>query len=567
MSTKSTELSVLKDQNLAPEWLTETSYQMLKGGYLLEGESPKDAWTRISEASASRLKKPEMAEKFFEIFWKGWLCPASPVLSNMGTNRGLPISCYSIHVDDSTDNIFTKNHELAMLSKHGGGVGIYMGDIRAAGSNISTGGTTEGTIPFAKVYDSTIIGVSQGNMRRGAAAVYIPWDHGDIMSFLRMRRPEGDVNRQCLNLHHGVCIDDRFIELVNKGDEKTRALCLEIYKARLETGEPYLFMKDNVRRNRPEAYKKHGLEVYTSNICNEIYLHTDKDHTFVCCLSSMNLARWEEWKDTDAVYLATWFLEGVMSEFIDKAKDKPGFEAAVRHAEKGRALGLGVLGWHTLLQSEMTSIDDLRAKLLNKAIFGKMKKDALRASQEMAEEYGEPEWCKGVGVRNTHLLAVAPTASNSIISGNVSAGIEPINANAFAKKTAKGTFIEYNPILKKLLSDRKKNTTETWKIIVKDNGSVRNLDFLTEQEKRVFKTAFEIDQRVLIDLAGDRQPFICQGQSLNLFFAADVGPQYYHEVHFRAHEKGLNGLYYVRSSSVLRADISSRSDECVSCHG
>jgi ribonucleoside-diphosphate reductase alpha chain len=560
-------LQDLKDRGLAPEWLTEPGYQTLCGGYLLPGESPRDAWRRVAVSAAAHLSKPEMADRFFDVMWNGWLCAATPVLSNTGTERGLPISCYSIHVDDSTDSIFTKNHELAMLSKYGGGVGIYMGDIRAAGSKISTGGTTEGLIPFAKVYDSTIIGVSQGNMRRGAAAVYAPWRHGDIASFLRMRRPEGDVNRQCMNLHHGVCLDDDFFEKLKEGDEKTRELCREIYKMRLETGEPYWFMSGNVRRNRPEAYVKHGLEVHTSNICNEIYLHTDPDHSFVCCLSSMNLAKYHEWKDTDAVYVATWFLEGVMTEFIKKAEGRPGFEAAVRHAKKGRALGLGVLGWHTLLQSEMVSMGDFRATILNRAIFKKMKEEATRASRDMAKEYGEPQWCKGTGMRNTHLLAIAPTASNSIISGNVSAGIEPINANAYVKKTAKGTFIEFNPLLKALLAKKGKDDEQTWKTIVEDGGSVRNLSFLDDQEKAVFRTAFEIDQRVLIDMAGDRQKYVCQGQSLNLFFSADVDPQYFHEVHMRAYEAGLNGLYYVRSSSVLRADISSRSaEDCVACH-
>jgi len=560
-------LEELKAAGEAPQWLTEPGFQTLRGGYLLDNETPKSAWLRVAVSAANRLDRPDFANKFFNIMWNGWLCLSTPCFSNMGTERGLPISCYSIHVGDSTDNIFTKNHELAMLSKYGGGVGVYMGDIRPAGAKIATGGTTEGLIPFAKVYDSTIIGVSQGNMRRGAAAVYIPWNHGDISSFMRMRRPEGDVNRQCLNLHHGVCLDDSFFEKLKSGDEKTRDFCLEMYKTRLETGEPYWFMTDNVNRNRPEAYVKNNLQVHTSNICNEIYLHTDPDHTFVCCLSSMNLAKWNEWKDTDAVYLSTWLLEGAMNEFIEKAKNRPGFEAAVRHATKGRALGLGVLGWHTLLQLEMTAIDEFRASILNKAIFKRLKQEALRASKDMAKVYGEPEWCKNTGMRNTHLLAVAPTASNSIISGNVSAGIEPINANAYVKKTSKGTFIEFNPQLKFFLASKSQDNDTTWKSIIEDGGSVRNLNFLNDHEKNVFKTAFEIDQRTLIDLAGDRQKYICQGQSLNLFFPADVDPQYFHDVHMRAYEKGLNGLYYVRSSSVLRADISSRgNEECVACH-
>lgn len=559
-------LEELKASGEAPEWLEEKGFKTLSGGYMLEGETPRKMWERVSKASAKALKKPKLAEKFFDLFWKGWLGGATPVLSNSGTNRGLNISCFSEHVGDSMDSIMMKARELALLSKHGGGVGIYMGDIRAAGSPISTGGTTEGTIPFAKIYDSTVAASNQGGVRRGAAAIYLPADHGDIKSFLRIRRPEGDPNRQCLNIHHAVSLTDEFLRGAISGDEEKAKLLTEIYKTRIETGEPYCFFYDNVQKNRPQMYKDLQLPVITSNICSEITLHTDPEHTFVCCLSSMNLARWEEWKDTDAVYWATWFLEGVMEEFIQKAEKISGFENAVRFAKKGRPLGLGVLGFHSLLQSEMTEFGSFRSKILNMAIFKHMKEEALKASQDMAKEYGEPEWCKGYGVRNTHFLAVAPTASNSIISGNVSAGIEPINSNAFTKRSAKGVFLEYNPLLKKLLQEKGKDDEKTWKKIAADGGSVRSLGFLSEEEKAVFKTAFEIDQFHLIDLAVDRQKFICQGQSLNLFFSADVDPQYFHEVHVRAWEGGLNTLYYVRSSSVLKADLSDR-DDCKACEG
>jgi ribonucleoside-diphosphate reductase alpha chain len=421
-------------------------------------------------------------------------------------------------------------------------------------------------VPFLKVYDSTIIGVSQGSVRRGSFAAYLPWDHGDALDFLRIRRPDGDINRQCLNVHHAICLDDKFFNLLGAGDKKAQEFALELYKTRLETGEPYVFFSDNVARNRPQAYKDLDLEVKTSNICSEIVLYTDPDHTFVCCLSSMNLAKWDEWQGTDAVYLATWFLESVMSEFIDKAREKPGLEAAVRHAEKGRALGIGVLGFHSLLQSKQLSFGDFGTNLLNKAIFKKMSEEAKRASRDMAVEYGKPEWCKTTDQRHTHLLAVAPTASNSIISGQSSAGIEPISYNAYAKKSAKGTFIEYNPALKQVLATKNKDTEEVWSQIAIDGGSVRSLDFLSDEEKSIFKTAFEIDQRDLIDLAADRQKYICQAQSLNLFFPADIDPQFFHEVHMRAYEKGLNTLYYCRSSSVLRADISSRDgSECRAC--
>ena len=559
-------LEQLKKEGEAPQWLTDAGFQTLNGGYMQLGETPKGMWRRCADASAARLNKPELADRFFDIMYKGWLCLATPIASNMGTQRGLPISCYSSHVGDSTDNIWVKAHEIAMLSKHGGGCGSYWGDVRSKGSPISGGGTTEGIVPFLKVFDSTIVGVSQGNIRRGSLAVYLPWDHGDARDFLRIRRPDGDVNRQCLNLHHGICLDDRFFELLAAGDSNAKDFAVELYKARLETGEPYIFFSDNVARNRPQAYKDLKLDVKTSNLCSEILLYTDPEHTFVCCLSSLNLAKWDEWHDTDAVYLAAWFLEGVMSEFIAKAKNMIGFEAAIRHAEKGRALGLGVLGLHTLFQSKSLAFEDFGAKILNKAIFKKIKQEATRASVDMAIEYGKPEWCKTTDQRHTHLLAVAPTASNSIISGNVSPGREPFNSNAFAKKSAKGTFIEFNPQLKIVLQSHNKDNDETWSKIVADSGSVRYLNFLSQQEKNVFKTASEIDQRDIIDLAADAQKFIDQGQSLNLFFAADVDPQYFHAVHLRAWQKGINTLYYCRSSSVLKADLSSREGlECKAC--
>jgi ribonucleoside-diphosphate reductase alpha chain len=560
------ELEELKKIGEAPEFLTEIGYKTLTGGYLLPKETPKGMWTRVARTAATILKKPELEEKFFNMFWKGWIGLATPVASNMGTNRGLPISCYSIAPQDSTDSIMNKGHELAMLTKNGGGVGVYMGDLRPAGARISTGGTSEGMIPFAKIYDSITVGISQGNVRRGAAAVYLPVDHGDIKSFLRMRRPEGDPNRQCLNLHHAICIPDSFMNKVVAGDKESQELLREIYKTRLETGEPYIFYSDNVNSQNPEAYTKNNLKVSTSNICSEITLYTDHDHTFVCCLSSLNLAKWHEWKDTDTVELSIYLLDAVLSEFIEKAQKLPGLEAAVRSAVKGRALGLGVMGWHTLLQQEHVGMGSFRAKILNKAIFKHINENAKKASKKLAEEFGEPEWCKGTGLRSTHLIAVAPTASNSLITGNISAGIEPINANAYVKKTAKGTFIEFNPLLKAHLQKLSKDTEEVWTKIVKDEGSVRSLDFLTAEDKEVFKTAFEIDQLHLIDLAADRQPFICQGQSLNLFFSKDVDPQYFHEVHWTAWQKKIKTLYYVRSSSVLRADLSSRG-ECVACEG
>ncbi len=559
-------LAKLKETGEAPHWLTEEGYKTILGGYLLKGETPKAGWERVCKAAADILNRPDLEKRFFDLVWKNWLGLATPVFANMGTDRGLPISCFAAHVPDTTIGIFQKNTELALLSKYGGGVALYYGDVRGRGATISKGGQSEGIMPWIKVNESTTLAVSQSNMRRGAAAVYLPIWHSDIREFLRMRRAEGDPNRQSQHIHHGVCIDDKFMQLVESGDSWARELLTEIYKTRLETGEPYIFFSDSVNQANPQCYKDLGLSVVSSNICSEICLTTDPNHTFVCCLSSLNLARWEEWRDTDAVYLSILFLDAVMEEFIQKASKIGGFEAAVRFAQKSRALGLGVMGWHTLLQSENTPVDSLRAKLLNKSIFRRIQSEAIRASEDLAKEYGEPEWLRGYGRRNSHLLALAPTVSNATISGNVSPSIEILPSNTFTKNTAKGNFVQYNQLLKTKLASLDKDSPEIWKKIIEDGGSVRSLSFLDDLTKEVFKTAFEIDQNVLVDLAAERQKYICQGQSLNLFFHESVDPKYFHEVHWNAWKKRLKTLYYTRTSSVLKADMSSR-ESCRACEG
>ena len=565
-------LDLLKEQGNAPDWLTDHGLKTLQAGYLLPDETPKGMWQRISSAAAERLQKPEMTERFFDLFWKNWLCPATPVATNMGTKRGLPISCFSAYIPDSVDGIMTSMHEIAMLSKHGGGIGSYYGALRPRGSKIKGNGKTDGIVPFLKILDSTISGISQGGVRRGAAAAYLPIEHGDYDEFVNIRKPHGDVNRQCLNLHHGVTVGDEFMEKVIKGDKKSREKWRELLKTRMETGEPYIMFRDSVNRHRPECYKQNGLEVSTSQLCSEIVLFNDELHTFVCCLSSMNLARWDEWKDTDAIQVATWFLDGVMTEFIDRAKQIPGFENAVRFSEKSRALGLGVLGWHSLLQSKMFSMDSFDAYMLNNVIFKKLREEAEKATADLAAEYGEPEWCKGFNRRNTHLLACAPTASNSIISGDQSAGIEPYAANAFSHKTAKGTFLQKNRFLEKLLEDKEMNTIEVWRSIITNEGSVQQLDFLSEEEKAVFLTAREMNMFTLIKLAGARQKWLDQTQSLNLFFPANASADYLNKVHLEAWKSGVQTLYYCRASSVLKGDSGTReykreSSECTMCEG
>jgi ribonucleoside-diphosphate reductase alpha chain len=579
MKKKQRTLEELKACGEAPEFLTDTGYETLNKGYLLPDETPKGMWLRAATSSAKYLKKPELAPKFFDLMWKNWLCLASPVCANMGVERGLPISCFSSYVPDSVVGILDTAREVGLLSKHGGGTSAYFGGIRPRGENINGNGKSDGVIPFNKIFDSVVLGISQGGVRRGAFASYLDIEHGDIDEFLEMRKPSGDINRQCLNIHHGVCISDVWMEKVIAGPGKERDRWKKVIKTRFETGEPYLFFKDNVNSQNPECYKANNLSVKNSNLCTEIYLHTDEEHTFVCCLSSMNLARWEEWKDTDAVQLSIWFLDGVMEEFIQKTKTLAGFERANRFAVKSRALGLGVLGFHTLLQQKMYAFDSLPTYLLNKIIFKRIREQADIATAQLAAEYGEPEWCKGFGRRNSHCLSLAPTVSNSLISGNVSAGIEPIPANAFAQKSAKGTFLFKNPLLEKTLIEHGKNTDDIWKSIVVNEGSVQHLDFLTGDEKKVFETAREMNQFAIVKLAADRQPNLDQGQSVNTFFPSNADPEYVNQVHQMAWRLKLKGLYYLRTTSVLKGDAGSReytqqsttyarsAEECTACEG
>lgn len=563
-----TNLETLKEIDSAPMWMTNEGYSTLSKGYLLNGETPRDMYSRLARTAANKLNKPELESKFFDLFWKNWLCPATPVAANLGTERGLPISCFGTYVSDSVDGIFKSFHEIAMLTKNGGGIGTYYGGVRGRGKAIAGNGVSEGIIPWLKILDSIMIGVSQGSTRRGAAAVYLDATHPDIDEFLEIRKPTGDVNRRCLNLHAAVSLTDEFMFETISGNPRNRNIWEKLLEQRFTTGEPYLFFKDTVNRNAPQMYKHNNLEIKTSQLCNEIHLYNDENHTFVCCLSSMNLLRWEEWKDTDAVQLSIWFLDAVMQEFIDKAKLIPGMEKAVRFSEKSRALGLGVLGWHSLLQAKNLAFDSFDSMMLNSRIFSHIKKESEIASEALSIIYGEPEWCKGFKRRNTHLIAVAPTVSNSIISGGVSAGIEPIAANIFSLKTAKGTFIRKNPQLQALLSELGKDIPETWAQINQESGSVKNLKFLSNEQKEVYATARELNQHSLIKQAAQRQKFIDQGQSLNLFFDHGADVRYINEVHLEAWKNELKGLYYCRTESVLRSDGVYRSkDECKSCEG
>ena len=578
-----------------PTWgNTEIYVKTISKGYLLAGETPKDAYWRVSTAVARRLGKPHLASKFFDYIWRGWLNLASPVLSNTGTDRGLPISCFGIDVGDSIQEIGQKNLELMLLAKHGGGVGIGLNMIRPAGAKITDNGTSDGVVPFAKIYDSTILATNQGAVRRGAASVNLNIEHNDFDEWIEIREPKGDVNRQCLNLHQCVIVGDKFMRKLEDGNEEARRRWGKVLQKRKATGEPYIMYKGNVNKQNPEAYKQNSLKVFMTNICSEITLHTDESHSFVCCLSSVNLAKYDEWKDTDLIYTATWFLDGVLEEFIQRAKNMRGFENSVRSAEKGRALGLGVLGWHTYLQQKGMSFEGLPAQFETRKIFSQMKIEAERASRSMAEEYGEPLWCVGTGMRNTHLMAIAPTVSNSKLSGNVSAGIEPWAANVFTEQTAKGTFIRRNPELEKVLRKIGINNKDTWDKILQDGGSVQDIaeldnwgfvngkltnrtdmtesnfenkeiDWVTD----VYKTFKEINQLELVKQAGIRQQYVDQSVSLNLAFPTQATPKWINQVHMEAWKSGIKTLYYMRTESVLRGDIATRATDpdCLSCDG
>jgi len=561
-----------------PAWGNNDIYKKtISGGYLHHDETPREAYHRVAKTVARRLYKPEMASTFFDYIWNGWLCLASPVLSNTGTDRGLPISCFGIDVADSIQDIGQKNLEMMLLAKHGGGVGIGINQIRPAGTKITGNGTSDGVVPFCKIYDSTILATNQGSVRRGAASVNLNIEHSDFEEWLDIREPKGDVNRQSLNLHQCVVVGDKFMRKLEQGNEEARKKWGKLLQKRKATGEPYILFKGNTNKSNPPAYKENGLKVHMTNICSEITLHTDENHSFVCCLSSLNLAKYEEWKGTNLIYDATFFLDGVMEEFIQRAKGLRGFENSVRSAQKGRALGLGVLGWHTYIQEKGIPFEGLLSQYETRKIFSQIKIESERASMDLAEIYGEPLWCSGTGMRNTHLRAVAPTVSNSKLSGNVSPGIEPWAANVFTEQSAKGTFIRKNPTLENVLEDNGLNNEYIWGKILGDGGSVQDIDELDDllmgdhdiPVKEVFKTFKEINQLELVNQAGIRQQYIDQSVSLNLAFPSVATPKWLNKVHMDAWKKGVKTLYYTRTESVLRGDIaaSAMDENCLSCDG
>ena len=552
-----------------PSFMDEISIATLSKGYLLPGETPKKAYRRVANAAAKRLGKPELENKFFKIIWNGWLGLASPVISNMGTDRGLPISCFGIDTPDSIRGISLTNAELMKLTSQGGGVGISVSRIRHRGTQISGNGKSEGVVPWCKIFDSSIIATNQGNVRRGAASVNLDINHPDVNEFLEIRRPKGDPNRQCLNLHQCIVVDDTFMRKLESRDQETMETWAKILKARMETGEPYIMYKDNINKNNPIAYMMNNLDVSMTNICTEITLFTDEEHSFICCLSSLNLAKYDEWKDTDTVEIATWFLDGVMQEFIDKSAGKDSLKRTHKHAFKGRALGLGVMGWHTFLQQKGMPFNSISSTAYTHNIFSDIRSKAEKASRDLAAEYGEPLWCKGTGMRNTHLIAVAPTVSNSVITGGISAGIEPLPANIYTFNGAKGTFIRKNKVLQDILTEKGEDKNKWWDQMLADGGSVQNLpdSILSPEDKELFLTFSEINQLELVRQAAIRQRYIDQTQSLNLSFDPGDSPKWINQVHIEAWKLGVKTLYYLRTDSVIKGDLGSRMADCVSCDG
>jgi ribonucleoside-diphosphate reductase alpha chain len=551
--------------------LTEFGKETLQDRYLLPGENYQDLFARVASAYADNEAH---AQRLYDYISKLWFMPATPVLSNGGTGRGLPISCYLNSVDDSLEGIVNTWNENVWLASRGGGIGTYWGSVRGIGEPVGLNGKTSGIIPFVRVMDSLTLAISQGSLRRGSAACYLDVSHPEIEEFLEIRKPSGDFNRKALNLHHGVLLSDEFMEAVRSGDEfalkspKTgevrstvdaRALFQKLVETRLATGEPYIIFNDTVNRAMPKHHRELGLKVSTSNLCAEITLPTGRDHlggdrTAVCCLSSLNLEKWDEWNgDKNVVEDVMRMLDNVLQDFIERAPDE--MARAKYSASRERSVGLGVMGFHSFLQARNLGFESAMAKSWNMKIFKHIRAQADEASMMLATERGACPDAeeRGVMERFSCKMAIAPTASISIICGGTSACIEPIPANIYTHKTLSGSFIVKNPYLEKLLLDKAKDSNNVWNSILEKGGSVQHLDFLSPDEKDTFKTSFEIDQRWLLELAGDRAPFIDQAQSLNLFIPADVEKWDLLMLHFRAWELGIKSLYYLRSKSIQRA--------------
>jgi ribonucleoside-diphosphate reductase alpha chain len=543
-------------------WLNDQSRQFLKRGYLTGDQTPEERISQIAKSAAKDLNKRGFAEKFEEYMAYGWYSLSSPIWANYGMERGLPISCFGSYVDDTLESILTKQAEVGMMTKMGGGTSAYFGDIRKRGANIGTGGKSNGPVHFMELFESVTNVVSQSNVRRGSFAAYMPIDHADILEFLQIR---GDGN-SIQNLSIGVSVSDKWMKSMLDGDTAKRLVWGKVIKKRYESGYPYIFFSDTINNNAPDVYKDKGHKIYASNLCSEIALSSSNDESFVCNLSSMNLLHYDAWKGTDAVEVLTYFLDAVMSEFIRKTEGIPFMQAPRKFATTQRALGIGVLGWHSYLQSKSIPFESFEAKQLTTDIFTYLKRESHDASVALAGEYGEPELLKGYGRRNVTTMAIAPTTSSSFILGQVSPSVEPLNSNYFVKDLAKGKFTYKNPYLERVLDTYNKNNATIWKSILVNGGSVQHLDFISDHEKDVFKTFGEISQKEVIIQTAIRQVHIDQSQSINLMIHPKTPPKEVNQLLIFAWEQGVKTLYYHRGTNPSQ-ELSRNLLHCASCEG
>ncbi|UAY55066.1 ribonucleoside-diphosphate reductase subunit alpha [Arachidicoccus terrestris] len=541
-------------------WKNEESERILNSGYLLKGETVEGAIERICSAVAQRLYKPELKDAFKEIVERGWMSLSSPIWANMGTERGLPISCFNVHIPDNIEGITHKLGEVIMQTKLGGGTSAYFGTLRERGSSITDNGKSTGAVSFMRLFDTAMDTISQGGVRRGAFAAYMDIDHGDIEEFLSIK----DIGHPIQNLFFGVCIPDYWMQEMIDGDTKKREIWAKVLESRQQKGLPYLFFSDNVNKNRPQVYKDKDLTIHASNLCSEIMLPSTEDESFICCLASMNLELYDEWKDTDAVKLAVFFLDAVLQEFIVKSENNFYLEAAHKFAKRHRALGLGALGWHSYLQKNMIPFEGMQAKQLTSAIFKDISEKAVKASRDLAWIYGEPDMLTGYNLRNTTLMAIAPTTSSSAILGQTSPGIEPFSSNYYKVGLSKGNFMRKNKYLKQLLADKGIDNEDTWRSIMLNHGSVQHLEELSTEEKEVFKTFKEISQLEIIQQAAIRQKFVDQSQSLNVNIPSNLPIKEVNRLFIEAWKLGVKTIYYQRSQSVSKEMVTNLVS-CKSC--
>lgn len=544
----------------AYKWLNSHSRLFLERGYLEEGVTPEKRIRDIAENAERILGIEGYADKFEKYVSLGYYSLSTPVWINYGNKRGLPVSCFNSHMEDTMTGILWKVGEVGIMSKMGGGTSGYFGDLRKRGSKISSGGESSGAVHFMELFDKVSDVVSQGSARRGSFAAYLPVEHPDIEEFLMIRSEGHSIQ----NMSLGVTVSDNWMNEMIGGDKDKRSIWAKIIKKRFETGYPYIFFTDTVNKNAPQVYKDKGYKINSSNLCSEITLQSNSDESFVCVLSSLNLLHWDEIKETDAIETLIYFLDTVNQEFVEKTQGMKFMEAPHEFAKNQRALGMGVLGWHSLLQSEMIAFESLEAKMLNSYIWKIIRERADQASKELADLFGEPELLKGYGRRNVTTIAVAPTTSSSFILGQVSPSIEPLNSNYFVKKLAKGSFTFKNPYLKEVLKNYKNDTDEVWKSILIRGGSVQHLDFLTSDEKSVFKTFGEISQKEIIIQAAQRQNYIDQSQSLNIMIPPDIKPKEVSDLLIEAWRMGIKTLYYQRSANPAQ-ELSRNIMTCTSC--